>query len=73
LSELADLIEPQSKCRKGFIEECKAGKFEGVLVTFRTFNSISITGLFDEEIIDILPESLKFVCHNGKHSFRLLN
>jgi glyoxylate reductase len=37
-----------------------------VLVTYRTFNSISITGLFDQEMIDVLPKSLRFICHNGK-------
>jgi hypothetical protein len=75
LSELADLIEPESKNRNDFIEECKTGKLDGVLVTFRTFNSIDITGLFDEEVISVLPGSLKFVCHNGKLmicSFKLL-
>jgi hypothetical protein len=66
LSELADLIEPEANCREDFIDECKAGKLNGVLVTYRTFNSITITGLFDEEVISVLPESLKFVCHNGK-------
>ena len=48
------------------MEECKSGKLDGVLVTFRTFNSIEITGLFDEELVQLLPESLKFVCHNGQ-------
>ena len=66
LSELGELIEPQSKCRKDFIEECKNGKMDGVLVTFRTFNSIQITGLFDEELVQLLPESLKYICHNGQ-------
>jgi hypothetical protein len=65
LSELGELIEPQSKCRKGFIDECKNGKLEGVLVAYRTFNSIQITGLFDEELVQVLPESLKYICHNG--------
>jgi glyoxylate reductase len=71
MSELADLIEPQSKCRKDFIEECKSGQLDGVLVTYRTFNSIEITGLFDEEIVGVLPDSLKFVCHNGKSKLKL--
>jgi hypothetical protein len=66
LSELGELIEPQSKCRKDFIDECKSGKLDGILVAFRTFNSIDITGLFDEELVQQLPESLKFVCHNGQ-------
>ena len=65
LSELADLIEPESRSREEFLEECRTGKFDGVLVTYRTFNSFDITGRFDEELVPLLPDSLKFVCHNG--------
>ncbi|KAF2667513.1 glyoxylate reductase [Microthyrium microscopicum] len=65
LGELAELSEPESKNRAGFLEECKSGKLDGVLVCFRTFNSISITGMFDEELIQCLPKSVKYVCHNG--------
>jgi hypothetical protein len=65
LSELAELVEPDSRTRSEFLEECKSGKFEGVLVAYRTFNSFDITGRFDEELVPLLPESLKFVCHNG--------
>lgn len=35
------------------------------MVTYRTFASYSITGRFDEELIALLPSSLKFICHNG--------
>lgn len=65
LSELADLVEPESRSRKEFLEELKSDKFEGVLVTYRTFNSVDITGRFDEELVPLLPKSLRFVCHNG--------
>ena len=65
LSELAELVQPESRSRKEFLEECKSGKLEGVLVTYRTFNSVDITGRFDEELVPLLPKSLKFVCHNG--------
>jgi hypothetical protein len=68
LGELAELIEPKAKNRKTFIEECKSGSLDDVLVTFRTFASIDVTGLFDEELVNVLPEKLKFVCHNGKCS-----
>ena len=72
LAELADLIGPESRSRKEFLEECKSGKFEGVLVTYRTFNSVDITGRFDEELVPLLPKSLKFVCHNGMLSLTRL-
>ncbi|KAF2088824.1 hypothetical protein K490DRAFT_55449 [Saccharata proteae CBS 121410] len=65
LSSIADLVEPQAKNRAEFIEECKSGKFDGVVAAYRTFGSVSITGLIDEEIVKVLPESLKFICHNG--------
>lgn len=32
---------------------------------FRTFESISTTGLWDAELIAALPSSLRFCCHNG--------
>ncbi len=65
LSSLAEIITPESRSRPEFLNECRNGKFDRVLVTFRTFPSVSITGLFDEELVQALPESLKFVCHNG--------
>jgi len=36
------------------------------VVCYRTFASVDITGLFDKELVDELPGSLKFVCHVGK-------
>lgn len=65
LSSLAELTEPSARSRKEFIEECKAGKLDGVLVAYRTFASVDITGRIDKEICDALPSSLKFICHNG--------
>jgi hypothetical protein len=65
LSELAELVEAQAKNRSEFIEECRSGSLDNVLATYRTFASISTTGLFDEELIKELPKTLKFVCHNG--------
>ena len=74
LSSLGELIEPASTTREGFLDECRSGKLDGVLVCFRTFNSISITGLFDDELVQALPSSLKFVCHNGEYrDFAALN
>ncbi|KAI9713968.1 MAG: hypothetical protein M1820_000698 [Bogoriella megaspora] len=65
LSDIAELVYPQSTNRKDFIEECKSGKFDGVVAAYRTFQSVSITGNIDEEIVSILPKSLKFLAHNG--------
>lgn len=65
LSDIADLIEPQSKNRSEFLEECKSGKLDGVAAAYRTFMSASITGLWDEELVNALPKSLQFCAHNG--------
>ncbi|KAF2813468.1 uncharacterized protein BDZ99DRAFT_486687 [Mytilinidion resinicola] len=65
LSSLADLVAPEARSRADFLAECSAGKFDGVVATYRTFASVEITGVFDAELVKLLPESLKFICHNG--------
>lgn len=59
-------MRPTAKNRAEFIEECKAGKLDGVVAAYRTFGSVAITGLVDEELVNALPESLKFLAHNGE-------
>lgn len=59
------MIETQSKNRSDFIEECNTGKLDGVVAAYRTFNSVSITGLWDEELVNVLPKSMRFCVHNG--------
>ncbi len=66
LAQLADLISPQAQDRDSFLDECRAGMLDGVVATFRTFESVRITGRFDPELVNSLPDSLKFVCHNGE-------
>ncbi|KAF2472027.1 glyoxylate reductase [Lindgomyces ingoldianus] len=65
LSTLAELIIPNARSRNEFLEECKSGQLDGVLVVYRTFASVDITGRFDKELVQLLPKSLKFICHNG--------
>lgn len=65
MSEIAELIEPSARSREEFIEECKRGAFDKVKVAYRTFQSVAITGLVDEELVKVLPEGLKFIAHNG--------
>lgn len=66
LADIAELIEPKGHTRQDFLDECRAGDLDGVVATYRTFESIDITGRFDEELIALLPESLRFICHNGR-------
>ncbi|RMX92450.1 hypothetical protein D0867_09705 [Hortaea werneckii] len=65
LSDIADLIQPQSTNRADFIAECKSGRLDGVAACYRTFASASITGPWDEELIAALPRSWTVCAHNG--------
>ncbi|KAB8276818.1 D-isomer specific 2-hydroxyacid dehydrogenase [Aspergillus minisclerotigenes] len=65
LSDIAELVEPTATNRAEFIQECKDGKLDGVVAAYRTFDSVSITGLVDEELVNALPSSLKYLAHCG--------
>jgi glyoxylate reductase len=51
--------------RADFIAKCKSGEFDGVFALYRSNDSNPITGDFNQELVDALPKSLKFICHNG--------
>jgi len=65
LSSIAETITPKARSRPEFLEECKSGAFDNVVVAYRTFGSVAITGLFDEELISHLPKNIQFIAHNG--------
>ncbi|KAF8865447.1 hypothetical protein BDZ45DRAFT_611924 [Acephala macrosclerotiorum] len=65
IESIAEVKTPESTSRAEFLEECKSGTFEGCVVAYRTFGSFSITGMIDEEVVSVLPKSLRFICHNG--------
>ena len=65
LSEVADIVLPKATNPAEFVEELKSGAFDDILVIYRTFQSISITGLLDEKLIKLLPKNTKFICHYG--------
>ncbi|KAL6692374.1 D-isomer specific 2-hydroxyacid dehydrogenase [Trichoderma pleuroticola] len=66
LGDVAELVTAQAKNRAEFIEECTSGRLDGVVVICdRAPSSLAITGRYDEELIQALPKSLKFICHNG--------
>ncbi|KAH7080529.1 glyoxylate/hydroxypyruvate reductase [Paraphoma chrysanthemicola] len=65
LSSLAEIIEPRAQNRHEFIEECRSGALDGIVVIYRTFESVETTGRFDDEVILSLPASVRFICHNG--------
>ncbi|KIL95349.1 hypothetical protein FAVG1_00085 [Fusarium avenaceum] len=65
LSEIVEVIQPKSTKRDAFIEESKSGAFDGIKAIYRTNKCVGTTGDFDAELLDALPKSLKFICHNG--------
>ncbi|RPA99377.1 hypothetical protein L873DRAFT_1684120 [Choiromyces venosus 120613-1] len=65
LDDIAETIVPKARDRAEFIEECKSGAFDDVFCAYRTLASEAITGRIDEELVSVLPKSLKFLCHNG--------
>ncbi|OAP60736.1 hypothetical protein AYL99_05738 [Fonsecaea erecta] len=65
LSSLGDLIVPAATNRDDFIRECRDGKLDGVVAAYRTFQSTSITGLFDAELCNALPKSWRYLAHCG--------
>lgn len=65
ISSIADIITPTSTSRSSFLAEASSGAFAGCTVAYRTFESFSITGQIDTELLATLPPSLGFICHNG--------
>jgi glyoxylate reductase len=51
--------------REDFLLKCESGEFDDVVGLYRSNNSVSETGPFDKELVAVLPESLKWVAHNG--------
>ncbi|KAL7934567.1 hypothetical protein V8C35DRAFT_301273 [Trichoderma chlorosporum] len=65
IADIADVIQPKATNRQDFIAESKSGALDGASVAYRTFDSVGITGKIDSELLDALPKSIKFLCHNG--------
>ncbi|ETS81554.1 hypothetical protein PFICI_06556 [Pestalotiopsis fici W106-1] len=66
LSDIADLVLSDAGSRSDFMRECISGRYEGVVaICDRAPSSLKATGRYDEELISILPTTLKFICHNG--------
>ena len=66
ISQLASkLHEYPEGDRADFMRRCKDGEFDGVFALYRSNDSNPLTGDFNDELLEVLPKSLKFVCHNG--------
>lgn len=64
LSDIATLVDldPETT-RERFIADCK-DRYKDITAIYRP-NNTQYTGPFDQELVDALPQSLKFICHNG--------
>jgi glyoxylate reductase len=56
---------PEGGSREDFLSKCRNGEFDGIFALYRSNDGNKITGNFNEELLDALPKSLKFICHNG--------
>lgn len=71
LHDLGDLIRATSNNRDDFIRECKEGRLDEVVAAYRTAESIETTGLFDQELINVVPKSWVFLASCGEYCLRL--
>ncbi|CAP61230.1 uncharacterized protein PODANS_3_1850 [Podospora anserina S mat+] len=65
VGEIAQILTPKSNNRADFIQEASSGDFDGCVAAYRTFDSFEVTGKIDGELLQALPDSLRFLCHNG--------
>ncbi|KAL7420614.1 glyoxylate reductase [Cryptotrichosporon argae] len=62
-----EVIHNTSASRAEFLAdlETKYAGVEGVYRHFKASASIQVTGRFDAELVERLPDSVNFICHNG--------
>ncbi|KAK4215292.1 D-isomer specific 2-hydroxyacid dehydrogenase [Rhypophila decipiens] len=65
IGDIADIVRPRSTEREEFLNEAASGSFSDCIVAYRTFESVSITGKIDDEVLSALSPSLRYICHNG--------
>lgn len=66
ISNLAELCTSPAKTRDEFKTECQSGRLDSVVaICDRAPSSMEVTGKFDKELIQVLPKSLRFLCHMG--------
>lgn len=59
------LYEYPDGSRDDFLSKCRNGEYKDLYAMYRSNDSNKITGNFDAELIEALPSSLKYICHNG--------
>lgn len=52
--------------RASLLGECKpGGKYHGIVGIYRENDSSEAIGVYDKELVDGLPSSVKWIAHNG--------
>ncbi|KAM0787610.1 hypothetical protein ACM66B_003677 [Microbotryomycetes sp. NB124-2] len=66
LKQSYDVISLESSNRDEFLQDCKT-KYKHVEAMYRHFKgpATKVTGLFDKQLVQGLPDELNFICHNG--------
>lgn len=64
LGPLAEIVRMDSQSREEFFKELH-GKYAGTTVIYRHNTSADRIGIFDADLVDKLPESVKWIGHNG--------
>ena len=60
------LQQLDSPSREEFFADCRpGGKYDGVVGIYRNNLSIGFIDIFDKELIEHLPSSLKWIAHQG--------
>lgn len=54
-----------SGSRDDFIHRCRTGEYNEIAAIYRSNEWTKITGPFNKELVQHLPNSLKYICHTG--------
>ncbi|KAF8721194.1 hypothetical protein AX14_010488 [Amanita brunnescens Koide BX004] len=66
LGDISEIIAMDSQDRSSFVEACRpGGKYDGVIGIYRENDSADKIGKFDKQLVDSLPQSVKWIAHNG--------
>ncbi|CAK7221841.1 hypothetical protein SBRCBS47491_004666 [Sporothrix bragantina] len=65
LSDIANVRSVTLGTRAQFLKDLDAGVYNDIVAISRTYDSVALTGRFDEELVSHLPPSVRFVSHNG--------
>ncbi|KAF5383487.1 hypothetical protein D9757_006132 [Collybiopsis confluens] len=66
LAPIVEVVYFDSTDRKDFLQGFQSGgKYEGTVAMFRDNNVTDKIGIFDKELVDAFPSTVKWIAHNG--------